>query len=56
MQVKVVENVLKLNDEVAQMNRRTLRAAGVYTVDLMGGPGSGKTSLPKQRFVSCARR
>jgi len=45
MQVKVVENVLKLNDEVAQLNRRTLRAAGVYTIDLMGGPGCGKTSL-----------
>jgi len=45
MQVKVVENVLKLNDEVAQLNRRTLRAAGVYTIDLMGGPGCGKTAL-----------
>lgn len=45
MQVKVIENVLKLNDEVAMLNRSTLRDAGVFTVDLIGGPGCGKTSL-----------
>lgn len=43
--VHVIENVLKANDEVAQMNRADLRAAGVFSVDLLGGPGCGKTSL-----------
>jgi len=45
MQVPVVENVLKLNDEVAALNRQALRAAGVFTIDLIGAPGCGKTAL-----------
>lgn len=45
MKVPVVENVLKLNDEVAAINRQTLRDAGVFTIDLIGAPGCGKTAL-----------
>jgi hydrogenase nickel incorporation protein HypB len=45
MKVAVVEHVLKLNDEVAALNRRTLRGAGVFTLDLIGAPGCGKTAL-----------
>jgi len=45
MQVQVIDNVLKLNDEVAAMNRQTLHEAGVLTLNLIGGPGSGKTTL-----------
>lgn len=45
MQVPVIENVLKLNDEVAMLNRRTLRAAGIFSLDLIGAPGCGKTAL-----------
>jgi hydrogenase nickel incorporation protein HypB len=45
MKVEVVENVLKLNDEVAAINRRRLRQAGVFCIDLIGAPGCGKTAL-----------
>jgi hydrogenase nickel incorporation protein HypB len=45
MYVQVVENVLKLNDEMAAMNRRKLREAGVFSLDLIGAPGCGKTAL-----------
>jgi hydrogenase nickel incorporation protein HypB len=45
MRVQVVENVLKLNDEMAAQNRRRLRQAGVFTLDLIGAPGCGKTAL-----------
>jgi hydrogenase nickel incorporation protein HypB len=45
MEIKVVENVLKLNDEVALLNRVALRQANVKCVNLMGGPGCGKTAL-----------
>jgi hydrogenase nickel incorporation protein HypB len=45
MQVAVVENVLKLNDEVAQLNRERLNAAGVIAIDVIGAPGCGKTAL-----------
>ena len=45
MKVSVVENVLKLNDEIAALNRRALRDAGVFAVDVIGAPGCGKTTL-----------
>jgi len=45
MKVRVVENVLKLNDEIAAQNRADVQRAGVFMVDLLGGPGCGKTSL-----------
>ena len=45
MKVAVVENVLKLNDEVAALNRQRLTDAGVFTIDLIGAPGCGKTAL-----------
>ncbi len=45
MHVNVVQNVLKLNDEIAAMNRQVLRKAGVFTLDLIGAPGCGKTAL-----------
>ncbi|MCC7408395.1 MAG: hydrogenase nickel incorporation protein HypB [Phycisphaeraceae bacterium] len=45
MQINIVENVLKLNDEIAGLNREELRRAGVFTLNLIGAPGSGKTML-----------
>ncbi|MCK4871739.1 MAG: hydrogenase nickel incorporation protein HypB [Phycisphaerales bacterium] len=45
MEINVVENVLKLNDEIAQLNRSMLRDAGTACLNLMGSPGSGKTLL-----------
>lgn len=45
MEIKIVENVLKLNDEVAQQNRRQLKQAGVTCINLIGSPGCGKTAV-----------
>lgn len=45
MKVPVVENVLKLNDEVARGNRQTLQDAGLFALNLIGAPGCGKTAL-----------
>ncbi len=45
MEIKVVENVLKLNDEVAALNRAVLAEQGVACIDLIGSPGCGKTAL-----------
>jgi hydrogenase nickel incorporation protein HypB len=45
MNIPVVENVLKHNDAFAELNRETLRSAGVKCVNLMGSPGCGKTAL-----------
>ena len=43
--VPIVENVLKLNDEMALRNREIFRRNGVFVVDLIGAPGAGKTAL-----------
>ena len=45
MKVPVVENVLKLNDELAQLNRQLLHQHGIFTLNLIGAPGCGKTAL-----------
>ena len=45
MQVPIVENVLKLNDEVAAINRQAISSARVFCIDLIGAPGCGKTAL-----------
>jgi hydrogenase nickel incorporation protein HypB len=41
--VEVRKNVLKQNDLVARALREQFRAAGVFVVSLVSGPGSGKT-------------
>ena len=45
MKIRVVENVLKANDALAQENRQRLDEASVRTINLMSAPGSGKTTL-----------
>jgi len=52
MHVHVVESVLKLNDDVARFNREALHAAGVYTIDIIGGPGCGKTTLVEKTVAA----
>lgn len=49
MKVNVVENVLKVNDELAATVRERLHAAGVSAVNFISAPGSGKTTL-----IECA--
>jgi hydrogenase nickel incorporation protein HypB len=43
--VRVVENILGDNDRMAAENRARLDTAGVLMLNLMAGPGAGKTSL-----------
>ena len=45
MKVKVVTNILEANDRIAAENRKMFEEAGVYVINLMSGPGAGKTSL-----------
>jgi hydrogenase nickel incorporation protein HypB len=56
MQVQVVQNVLKMNDELAAQNRSRLRQAGVFTLDIMGAPGCGKTALIEATLKRLAPR
>jgi hydrogenase nickel incorporation protein HypB len=55
-QVKVVKNILTGNDQVAEKNRRRLDDAGVFAVNVMASPGSGKTSLITQTIAALGPR
>src|SRR5487761_2107550 len=43
--VPLVARVLEANDEIAAGTRAELERRGVFSVDLIGAPGSGKTAL-----------
>lgn len=44
-QIRVLENILKANDYMAQRLRADWSAAGTFVVNLLSSPGSGKTTL-----------
>lgn len=44
-QVSVEQDILARNDRFAAANRRLLQNLGVFTLNLVSSPGSGKTSL-----------
>jgi hydrogenase nickel incorporation protein HypB len=48
MEIKVLHNIMEANDRAADEVRATLAAAGVTVFNLIGGPGTGKTSLLEQ--------
>ena len=43
--VQIVKNLLASNDQIADRNRERLLAADVLAVNVIAGPGAGKTSL-----------
>jgi hydrogenase nickel incorporation protein HypB len=45
MEIKVLKDILSANEQIAQRNRQLLDSKGVFAVNLMSSPGSGKTSL-----------
>ena len=45
MQVPVIQQIMKANDQVANENAKTFEHAGVRVVNVMASPGAGKTSL-----------
>jgi hydrogenase nickel incorporation protein HypB len=45
VKVKVVTNILEANDRIAAGNKKIFDEAQVFVVNIMSGPGAGKTSL-----------
>ena len=45
LKVPVVRDILEANERLAADNRRIFRQAGLLVINLMSGPGAGKTSL-----------
>jgi len=44
-EIKVVTNILQTNDAITSKNKKLLDEKGIYVINLMSSPGSGKTSL-----------
>lgn len=44
-EILVEEGILSKNDEIAGENREWLRSRGVYSINMVSSPGSGKTTL-----------
>ncbi|MFC1897342.1 hydrogenase nickel incorporation protein HypB [Chloroflexota bacterium] len=45
MEIKVLKDILNVNDQIAEKNRELLDSKGIFAVNLMSSPGAGKTSL-----------
>ncbi len=45
MEVRVVRNLLEANEIIARQNKEIFDEKGVYVINLMSGPGAGKTTL-----------
>lgn len=45
MKVRVLTNILEANERIAAENRKIFEDAGLYVINIMSGPGAGKTSL-----------
>lgn len=45
MEIKVVRKVLDVNDTIAQQNRDRFNTHGVFVLNVMSSPGSGKTTI-----------
>ena len=48
MEIKVVKKVLDANNEIAAQNRKMFSEKGVFVLNMMSSPGSGKTSILEQ--------
>jgi len=46
--ITVERKILEKNDEIANINREKFRFKGMFTLNLISSPGSGKTSLIEQ--------
>jgi hydrogenase nickel incorporation protein HypB len=44
-EIKVVTNILQYNDEITSMNKKMLDEKGIFVINMMSSPGSGKTSI-----------
>jgi len=54
MKINVVKNVLEASEALAGANRRRLDEAGVFCVNVLSAPGSGKTALLERTIPALA--
>jgi hydrogenase nickel incorporation protein HypB len=56
VRVPIVERVLEANDDIAAVTRSDLARRGIFSIDLIGAPGSGKTALLEATLQRVAGR
>lgn len=52
MEIKVMANILDKNDQIAAEVNDFLTAKGIFSLNLLGSPGSGKTSLLEKTIAA----
>ena len=55
-QIKISENIFKLNDDIAKYNFNLFNKLGVFTIDLIASPGAGKTTLVEKTITALSDR
>ncbi|CAN2042316.1 hydrogenase nickel incorporation protein HypB [Candidatus Magnetomoraceae bacterium gMMP-15] len=45
MEIKIVKKVLDVNNTMAEQNRKFFKEKGVFVLNMMSSPGSGKTTI-----------
>ena len=56
VRVPIVERVLEANDDIAAVTRAELARRGIFSIDLIGAPGSGKAALLEATLQQLAER
>ncbi len=52
MEIKVVRKVLDANDRMAEQNRALFKDKGVFVINVMSSPGSGKTTILERTLTT----
>ena len=45
MEIKVLKNILDVNDQIALQNRNLLKEKNIMMINVWASPGAGKTTL-----------
>lgn len=56
MEIKVMKNILGENDKLADENRKLFAEKNLVVMNLMGSPGSGKTSLLEKTLANLSEK
>jgi hydrogenase nickel incorporation protein HypB len=55
-EIKIVRKVLDVNDTIANQNRELFREKGVFVINAMSSPGSGKTAILVETLSHIAKK
>jgi hydrogenase nickel incorporation protein HypB len=56
MDIKVVKKVLDANDAIAAQNRELFKQKGIFVLNMMSSPGSGKTTVMERTLAAVSKQ